>query len=225
MLMVGLTITILGGESGRAQDAAPPFPKIGSEYVISLPHKDGMGPPFFGRISQNLLIERWLGGSWYRVAYSIDGKNVKFTNLNTSVLLTLTEQPEEWSRIKDLLTRKSESVDTPNVESIQTATLMGTWSFQFNASDGKSWTVSTRYDEDGTFSSAAICLEADDQGLNEPIVSRGKWSLEGGMLTTVILESSETKLTGKTTKVTALRLTKDSMSYVDSNGKSWLERR
>lgn len=113
----------LAAGRGLAQEP-PPFPEVGTEYhftVAATDHEDRenrfSSPPFLGGQGE-ILIVRWLGGTWYEVALRDSNAGnagfIEITNLNIRHLLTLTKVPEssagiatEWQKQKDALAEEN----------------------------------------------------------------------------------------------------------------------
>ena len=75
--------------AGVAEEEQPSFPKVGVEYRITLPLATGKTVDL-DHSATNVVIMKWIGGSWFEVAY-LGPKKVERTNLNVSRLLTMRE--------------------------------------------------------------------------------------------------------------------------------------
>ena len=111
LLLFTLVVLTLAFAPPQSQ-AQPPFPVVGSEYTFALP--ESQSPPPIYDTRQILMLE-WLGGSWYRVAYSgkvvgEEGFEIQFTNINVSHFVTLEEIPENKRWIRKKMTESGATV-------------------------------------------------------------------------------------------------------------------
>lgn len=98
LVVAALAVSLCGHT--HADDSPPAFPKLSTEYWISI--ADLMFEEADPKVSwsrdreylslgpqKSVIFDRWLGGTWYEVTYGTDP--FERTNLNISQLLTLKE--------------------------------------------------------------------------------------------------------------------------------------
>lgn len=90
-------------------ETKPSFPVVGEEYAVLMASKDSWSP---GR----LVIEKWLGGSWWKVVYPLPGASgIVRMNLNLDHVLTLREIEDKDKWVTERLNEGKAKKKTRNV--------------------------------------------------------------------------------------------------------------
>ena len=87
IILTAVAAAFCMGSLQAAEEQQPAFPKVGREYrVTTVPTSTDSVK--LEHVPTNVVFLKWMGGSWYEVAF-VEDQKIHRTNLNVALLFTM----------------------------------------------------------------------------------------------------------------------------------------